>query len=187
VSSSYPVPPAAVPVSAGMIVAVPLGLLASPLKGGRGLGDGDRSALVVGGTDRVRTRDGVAFCKVVAVAEARVKRGGQVRAKGSPVHHATLGPLEEKAGPGRRGRDRRAGAAGCPVREGKTGKAPGQGVHAPGDRAGDADAGRASRGRDRGAGGGPGAGAKARRTVEPAAPARHAALRHARRKESCPQ
>ena len=44
------------------------------------------------------------FCKVVAVAEAQVKRDGQVRAKGSPVHHATLGPLEERlgsqAGPG---------------------------------------------------------------------------------------
>ena len=43
------------------------------------------------------------FCKVVAVAEAQVKRDGQVRAKGSPVHHATLGPLEERldARPGR--------------------------------------------------------------------------------------
>ena len=39
---------------------------------------------------------------MVAVAEAQVKRDGQVRAKGSPVHHATLGPLEE-AGAGRRG------------------------------------------------------------------------------------
>jgi hypothetical protein len=38
------------------------------------------------------------FCKVVAVAEAQVRRDGQVRAKGSPVHHATLGPLEEKSG-----------------------------------------------------------------------------------------
>ena len=36
------------------------------------------------------------FCKVVAVAEAQVKRDGQVRAKGSPVLHATLGPLEER-------------------------------------------------------------------------------------------
>jgi hypothetical protein len=36
--SSYPVPACAVPVSAGMIVAVPLELLASPLKGGRDLG-----------------------------------------------------------------------------------------------------------------------------------------------------
>ena len=51
-----------------MIVAVPAGLLASPLKGGRDLGDHDRSALVVGGTDRVRTHDGVVFCKVVVVA-----------------------------------------------------------------------------------------------------------------------
>jgi hypothetical protein len=40
---------------------------------------------------------------VVAVAEAQVKRDGQVRAKGSPVRHATLGPLEEKAGPGAAG------------------------------------------------------------------------------------
>ena len=89
------------PVSAGMVVAVPLELLASPLKSGRDLGDADRSALVVGGTERVRTGGGVVFCKVVAVAEAQVKRDGQVRAKGSPVHHATLGPLEEaRARPG---------------------------------------------------------------------------------------
>ena len=43
------------------------------------------------------------FCKVVAVAGAQVRRDGQVRAKGSPVHHATLGPLEDgwkEAGPG---------------------------------------------------------------------------------------
>jgi hypothetical protein len=49
----------------------------------------------------------VVFCKVVAVAEAQVKRDGQVRAKGSPVNHATLGPLEERlesqAGPGAAG------------------------------------------------------------------------------------
>jgi hypothetical protein len=87
-----------------MVVAVPLELLASPLKSGRDLGDGDRSALVIGGTDRIRTGGGAVFCKVVAVAEAQVKRDGQVRAKGSPVHHATLGPLEERlesqAGPG---------------------------------------------------------------------------------------
>ena len=41
--SSYPVPSCAVSVSAGMIVAVPLELLASPLKGGRDLGEADRS------------------------------------------------------------------------------------------------------------------------------------------------
>ena len=98
--SSYPVPSCAVPVSAGMMIAVPLELAASPLKSGRDLGDADRSALVIGGTERIRTGGAVVFCKVVAVAEAQVKRDGQVRAKGSPVHHATLGPLEEKAGPG---------------------------------------------------------------------------------------
>jgi len=83
-----------------MIVAVPLELVASPLRSGRGLGEADRSALVVGGTERVRAGGAGVFCKVVAVAEAQVKRDGQVRAKGSPVHHATLGPLEERLEPG---------------------------------------------------------------------------------------
>jgi len=90
------------------VVAVPLELLASPLKNGRDLGDGDRSALVIGGTGRIRTRGDVVFCKVIAVTEAQVRRDGQVRAKGSPVHHATLGALEERlesqAGPGVIGR-----------------------------------------------------------------------------------
>ena len=86
-----------------MVVAVPAELLASPLKSGRDLGDGDRSALVIGGTGKIRPGGTVVFCKVVAVAEAQVKRDGQVRAKGSPVHHATLGPLEAKAGPGAAG------------------------------------------------------------------------------------
>ena len=102
--SSYPVPWCAAPVSAGMMIAVPLELAASPLKSGRDLGGGDRSALVIGGTEKIRTGGAVVFCKVVAVTEAQVKRDGQVRAKGSPVHHATLGPLEERlesqAGPG---------------------------------------------------------------------------------------
>ena len=97
---SYPVLPAAVLVSGGLIVAVPLGLLASPLKSGRDLGGADRSALVVGGTEKIRTGGAVVFCKVVAVAEAQVRRDGQVRAKGSPVHYATLGPLGDAAGPG---------------------------------------------------------------------------------------
>ncbi len=97
--SSYLVPSRAVPVSAGMIVAVPAELLVSPLKSGREPGDSDRSALAVGGTERIRSGGAVVFCKVIVVAEAQVKRDGQVRAKGSPVRHATLGPLEE-AGPG---------------------------------------------------------------------------------------
>ena len=98
--SSYPVVSRAVPVFAGMIIAVPLELVASPLKSGRDLGDAERSALVVGGTEKVRAGGAVVFCKVVAVAQAQVKRDGQVRAKGSPVRHATLGPLEAGAGAG---------------------------------------------------------------------------------------
>lgn len=46
--SSYPVPDTAVPVSPGMIIAVPADRVASPLRNGRDLGDSDRSALVVG-------------------------------------------------------------------------------------------------------------------------------------------
>ena len=103
-SSSYPVPDAAVPVSAGMIVAVPEGLLASPLMNGRSLGDSDVSALVIGGTGKIRTGGRVVFLKVVAVTEAVVRRDGQVRAEGRPYDHATLGPLEDwldaQAGPG---------------------------------------------------------------------------------------
>jgi hypothetical protein len=60
--SSYPVPSCAVPVSAGVIVAVPAELLSSPLKNGRNLGEGDRSALVIGGTGKIRTGGPVVFC-----------------------------------------------------------------------------------------------------------------------------
>ena len=91
------------------MVAVPLELLAPPLKSGRDLGDGDQSTLVIGGTERIRAGGAVVFCKVVAVAGAQVKRDGQVRAKGSPVHHATLGPLEERLNH-RPGRARSAGS-----------------------------------------------------------------------------
>ena len=90
-SSSYPVPSCAVPVSGGMVVAVPPEVAASPLRNGRDPGEGDRSALVIGGTGKIRTGGAVVFCKVVAVAGAQVRRDGQVRAKGSPVHHAALG------------------------------------------------------------------------------------------------
>src|SRR6266576_3603525 len=107
----YPVVPSAVssiteegevPGGGSLMVAVRLADLVSPA--GRPLGEGDRSALVVGGTARIRTGEPVVFCKIVAVAPAQVRRGGVVQAKGSPLHHATLGPLEdwleEKAGPG---------------------------------------------------------------------------------------
>jgi hypothetical protein len=110
----YPVPSCAasltadggeeVPGGGPLMVAVRLGDVVSPLRNGRPLAEGDRSALVIGGTGRVRTGDVTVFCKVVAVASARVRRDGRVQAQGSPVHHSTLGPLEdwleEKAGPG---------------------------------------------------------------------------------------
>jgi hypothetical protein len=109
----YPVPLCAasltadgreVPGGGSLMVAVRLGDVVSPLRNGSLLAEGDRSALVIGGTERVRTGDVTVFCKVVAVAAARVRRDGRVQAQGSPVHHATLGPLEdwleEKAGPG---------------------------------------------------------------------------------------
>jgi hypothetical protein len=87
-----------------MIVAVPAELLASPLKNGRDPGEADRSALVIGGTEKIRTGGATVFMKVVAVTEAVVTRDGQVRAEGRPYDHATLGPLEEwldaQAGPG---------------------------------------------------------------------------------------
>ena len=111
--SSYPAGPRSassttddgeVPGGGSLMVAVRLEDLASPLRNGGPLGEGDRSALVIGGTEKIRTGDAVVFCKVVAVAPARVRRDGRVQAQGSPCDHATLGPLEEwleaQAGPG---------------------------------------------------------------------------------------
>src|SRR5260370_3546336 len=100
-----------------MMVAVAMELVASPLKSGRDLGEAERSALVIGGTDRVRTGDCVGFCKVVAVTQAQVKRDGQGRAKGSPGHHATLGSLGGTAGPGAVSGTAERGPPGGPVGE----------------------------------------------------------------------
>src|SRR5208282_4658651 len=101
--SSYPVPSRAVssirddgevPGGGTLMVAVRLADLVSPLRNGRPLETWDRSALVIRGTEKIRTGDVTVFLQVVAVA----------RARGSPAGHATLGPLEdwldEKAGPG---------------------------------------------------------------------------------------
>ena len=108
---SYPAAPLAVSVSAdqadlpaGIMVAVRLSDLVTPLKNGVMVTEEDRSALAVAGTEKIRTGGIVVFLKVVAVAPAVVTRKGQVRADGSPVHHATLGPAEDwlgaHAGPG---------------------------------------------------------------------------------------
>jgi hypothetical protein len=86
------------------MVAVRLSDLASPLRDGRPLEPGGRSALVIGGTEAIRGGEATVFLKVVAVAPAVVRRDGRVQAQGSPAAHATLGPLEEwlesQAGPG---------------------------------------------------------------------------------------
>ena len=88
----------------GLTVAFRLQDAVSPLRNGRPVGDSCRSALVIGGTARIRTGEVTVFCKVVAVAPARVRRDGRVQAQGSPAEHATLGPAEEwldrQAGPG---------------------------------------------------------------------------------------
>ena len=103
----YPVSPdAASSVAEGgeVMVAVRSADLVTPLGNGRLPGGDCRSALVIGGTRRIRPGEPLVLCKIVAVAPAQVRRDGRVQAKGSPVHHATLGPLEEwleeKAGPG---------------------------------------------------------------------------------------
>jgi len=46
-----------VPGGGALMVAVRLEDLVSPLRNGRPLGEGDRSALVIGGTQEVRTGD----------------------------------------------------------------------------------------------------------------------------------
>ena len=148
---------------AGVMVAVPLRCLVSPVKGGAPVQDGDRSALVVGGTEKIRAGEPVVFLKVVAAAEAVVARKGQVRAEGSPCGHATLGALEDwldsQAGPGVIGGIADRAVLDCEVRQGRAGTAAGRRVHDPGDRAADADAGSAARRRDHRAGRGPGPGA----------------------------
>ncbi len=87
-----------VPGGGALMVAVRVSDLASPARNGRALGEGDRSALVIAGTGKIRTGDQVVFLKVVAVAPAQVRRDGRVQAQGSPCEHATLGPLEEWLG-----------------------------------------------------------------------------------------
>ena len=102
----YPVSPDAASCVAdgGVMVAVRPADLVTPLRNGGVPGGDCRPALVIGGTRRIRTGEPVVFCKIVAVAPAQVRRDGRVQAKGSPVHYATLGPLEEwleeQAGPG---------------------------------------------------------------------------------------
>jgi hypothetical protein len=84
------------------MVAVPVSALAWPVRAGSG-GDG-RSALVVAGPSPITTGDLVAWCKVVVVAPARLRRDGRVQAQGRPCDHARLGAAEQeldrRCGPG---------------------------------------------------------------------------------------
>jgi len=76
------------------MVAVPLSALAWPVRAGS---DGDgRSALVVAGASAIRTGVAVAWCKIVAVTPAVVRRDGRVQAKGRPCDHARLGAAEQE-------------------------------------------------------------------------------------------
>ena len=94
VRSSVASVPGECEVPGGLMVAVRAADLVSPA--GRPCGESDRTALAVGGTRRIRSGEMVVFCKVVAVAPARVRRDGRVQAQGSPCDHARLGVAEER-------------------------------------------------------------------------------------------
>jgi hypothetical protein len=84
------------------LIAIRVADLVSPC--GRLPAGGDRTALVVAGTRKIRAGDQLLFVKVVAVAPAVVRRDGRVQAAGHPADHARLGALEQQldelAGPG---------------------------------------------------------------------------------------
>ncbi|MGH3569903.1 MAG: transposase [Pseudonocardia sp.] len=85
-----------------VMVAIPVSALAWPVRAGSG-GDG-RSALMVAGAEPVTAGGLVAWCKVVVVAPAVVRRDGRVQAQGRPCDHARLGVAEQEldrhCGPG---------------------------------------------------------------------------------------
>jgi len=85
-----------------VMVAVPVAALAWPVRTGSG-GDG-RSALLVAGAEPITAGGPVAWCKVVVVAPALLRRDGRVQAQGRPCDHARLGAVEEeldrRCGPG---------------------------------------------------------------------------------------
>lgn len=103
--SLYPASPSlATAASDAVIVAVRLADLAAAARRPAAA----RSALVVAGTEKIRSGELVAFCKLVAAAPAVVRRDGRVQARGKPCDHARLGVLEERldeaAGPDTIGR-----------------------------------------------------------------------------------
>ena len=84
------------------MVAVPVSVLAWPVRASSG-GDG-RSALVVMGAEPIAAGEPVAWCKIVVVAPARLRRDGRVQAQGRPCEYARLGAaereLDRRCGPG---------------------------------------------------------------------------------------
>ena len=85
-----------------VVVAVPVSALVWPVRAGS---DGDgRSALLVAGAKPITAGDPVAWCKVVVVAPALLRRDGRVQARGRPCDHARLGAAEQeldrRCGPG---------------------------------------------------------------------------------------
>ena len=85
-----------------VVVAVPVSALVWPVRAGS---DGDgRSALLVAGAKPITAGDPVAWCKVVVVAPALLRRDGRVQARGRPSDHARLGAAEQeldrRCGPG---------------------------------------------------------------------------------------
>jgi Transposase DDE domain len=85
-----------------VMVAVPVSALVWPVRAGSGR-DG-RSALLVAGAEPVTAGGPVAWCKVVVVAPAVLRRDGRVQAEGRPCDHARLGvaeqELDRRCGPG---------------------------------------------------------------------------------------
>jgi hypothetical protein len=85
-----------------VVVAVPVSALVWPVRVGS---DGDgRSGLLVAGVKPIAAGDPVAWCKVVVVAPALLRRDGRVQARGRPCDHARLGAAEQeldrRCGPG---------------------------------------------------------------------------------------
>ena len=86
--------------AAAVMVAVPVSALDWPVRAG---GDG-RSGWVVAGAEKIAAGDPVAWCRMVVVAPAVVRRDGRVQAEGRPGDHARLGAaeveLDRRCGPG---------------------------------------------------------------------------------------
>ena len=88
--------------AATRMVAVPVSALSWPVRAGSD--EDDRSALVVAGAGPIETGDRVAWCKIVVMAPALVRRDGRVQARGRPAEYARLGvaeqELDRRCGPG---------------------------------------------------------------------------------------